>query len=56
MFNIIEGISLQSRNIIKYYNIEKFEYDNYLAISTFILLSSIVVVDNQLGKKDEIFC
>lgn len=42
MFNIIEGIFLPSCNIIKYYNMEKFGYNNYLAISIFKLLSFVV--------------
>ncbi len=46
MFNVTEGIFLPSRNIIKYCNAEKFRYEDYLSISAFKLLSSIVVVDN----------
>lgn len=45
MFNIIENKSQPSRNIIKYYNMDKFRYDDYLTISVFKLLSPIVVID-----------
>lgn len=45
MFNVIEGIFLSSCNIIKYYNIKKFRYNNYLAIFTVKLLLFIVMVN-----------
>ena len=43
------------RNILKYYNTEKFRYDDYLAISVFKLLLSVVVVDIWLSESGEIF-
>ena len=43
------------RNILKYYNMEKFRYDDYLAISVFKLLLSVVVVDIWLSESGEIF-
>ena len=50
MYSVVLGISQQPTTIIWYSNAEKFRYDSYLAISTFILLSYVVGVDAQLGK------
>ena len=55
IFNIIKSIFLSLYNIIKYYNIEKFLYNDYLAIFTFKLLLSIIMIDNSLDKNKEIF-
>ena len=46
MFDVTEGIFLPLRNIIKYYNMDKFRYDNYIGISILKLLLSIIVIDN----------
>ena len=46
MPNVIEGIFLPLQNIIKYYNTEKFRYDNYLIITAFKLLLFIIMVEN----------
>ena len=55
MFNITVCISHPPRNIIKYCDVEKFRYDDYLVISVFKLLSSVVVVDVWWSKSGEIF-
>lgn len=41
----ISGISQQSTSPYRYSNAEKFRYDSNVAISVFISLSSMVVVD-----------
>ena len=46
MPNVTEGISLPLQNIIKYYNMEKFRYDDYLVITAFKLLLFIIMVEN----------
>lgn len=43
MVNVINIQSLLSYNIIKYYNIKKFKYDNYLVI---IILKSLFLLAN----------
>ncbi len=45
MFNVTENKSQPPRNVIKQFNVEKLKYDDYLAISMFKLLSSVVVVE-----------
>ena len=45
MYNIVPGIFQQPTTIIWYSNTEKFSYNNYLAISAFILLFYVVEVD-----------
>ena len=55
MFNVTEDKSQPPRNVIEYCNTEKFMYDDYLAISVFKLLSSVVVVDVWLGEGEDNF-
>lgn len=55
LFNVTECIPQPPRNIIKYFNTEKFRYDDYLANSMFKLLLSVIVVDMWLSKSEEIF-
>ena len=45
MYNVVPDISQQPTIIIWYRNAEKFSYNSYQAISTFILLSHMVRVD-----------
>ena len=55
MFNVTEDKYQPPRNVIKYYNADKFRYDGYLAISVFKLILSVVVIDAWLGEVGEIF-
>ena len=55
IFNVTGGKYQLPRNIIKFSNAEKFSYDDYLAISVFKLLSSVVVVDLCLDEGGKIF-
>ena len=55
MYNVVPGISQQPTTIIWYSDSEKFSYNSYLAISVFILLSYMVVLDAQLGEHYNFF-
>ncbi len=55
MFNVTEDKSQPPRNIIEYYNTEKFRYEDDLATSMFKLLSSVVVFDVWLDESGEMF-
>lgn len=55
MFNIIKDKYQLVHNIIKYYNIDKFRYNSYQAISIFKFISFVIVIDIWLGKVREIF-
>ena len=55
MFNVTEDKYQPPRNVIKYYNADKFRYNGYLAISVVKLILSVVVIDVWLGEVGEIF-
>lgn len=55
MCNVTKGVSQPPHHIIKCSNLEKFRYDDYIAISGLILLSYVVGADVWLGEHCDFF-
>lgn len=55
IFNIINNKFQLLYNIIKYNNVEKFKYNNYLTIFILKLLLYIIIIDARLVKDDRTF-
>ena len=55
MCNITDGITQQPYHIFGHSKQQKFRYDDYLAIYSFILLSYVVGVDARLGEHCDFF-
>ena len=55
MCNVTVGITQQPLNIFGHKKLQKFRYDDYLAIHSFISLSYVVGVDAQSGEHCDFF-
>ena len=54
MCNVTVGITQQPLNIFGHKKLQKFRYDDYLAIHSFISLSYVVGVDAQLVVQNQV--